>query len=107
MKMKKLLRRIILIIFILIIGFISFLLYQTKDDINADLSNIDEKINRFYNPDKMAGFAVSVFNADSTIYSNGFGYSDQKNKEPYSTQTQQFIASISKTTIGIALMKAD
>ena len=55
----------------------------------------------------MAGFAVSVFNADSTIYSNGFGYSNKENDEPYTTQTQQFIASISKTTIGIALMKAE
>lgn len=107
MKFKKLFKRIIILIFILLFGFISFLLYQTKDDINADLSNIDEKLNRYYNSDRMAGFAVSVFDADSTIYSKGFGYSDMANGEAYTTQTQQFIASISKTTIGIALMKAE
>jgi len=46
MKFKKLLRRGLLLIFTLVIGFISFLLYQTKDDIDADLSNIDEKLER-------------------------------------------------------------
>jgi len=46
MKFKKLLRKVSLLIFILVIGFISFLLYQSKDDINADLSNIDEKLER-------------------------------------------------------------
>ena len=107
MKFKKLLRKVLLLIFILVIGFISFLLYQTKDDIDADLSNIDEKLERFYNAERMAGFAVSVFNADSIIYSKGFGYSNKENEEPYTTQTQQFIASISKTTIGIALLKSE
>lgn len=68
MKIKKLLRRILLIVILLITGFISFLLYQTKDDINADLTNIEGELNRFYNPNKMGGFAVSVFNADSIIY---------------------------------------
>jgi len=107
MKFKKLVTKVLLLIPILIIGFISFLLYQTKDDINADLSTIDEKLNSFYNSKRMAGFAVSVFNADSIIYSKGFGYSNKENHKPYTTQTQQFIASISKTSIGIALLKAE
>ena len=107
MKFKKLLGKVLLLIFILVIGFISFLLYQTKDDIDADLSNIDEKLERFYNSERMAGFAVSVFNADSIIYSKGYGYSNKENEEPYTTKTQQFIASISKTSIGVALLKAE
>ncbi len=92
---------------LIIIGFISFTLYQTKDDINANLTNIEEKLNRYYNPNKMGGFAVSVFNADSIIYSKGFGFSNKEDKKPYTVETQQYIASISKTTIGIALMKAE
>jgi len=107
MKLNKIIIKILILVFILLIGFVSFLLYQTKDDINADLSNIDEKINRFYNSERMSGFAVSVFNADSTIYSKGFGYANKDRRESYTTQTQQFIASISKTTIGVALMKAE
>jgi CubicO group peptidase (beta-lactamase class C family) len=52
----------------------------------------------------MGSFAVSVFNADSIIYSKGFGYSNKENNKPYTTETQQYIASVSKTVIGIALM---
>ncbi len=37
---------------------------------------------------------------------NGFGYSDVAEQTPYTIQTQQYIASISKTVIGVALMKA-
>ena len=91
---------------ILIIAFISFILYQTKDEINADLENIEQKINSFYNKNEMAGFAVSVFNSDSIIYSQGFGFADVDQKVPYTTETLQYIASISKTTIGVSLLKA-
>lgn len=107
MKLRKTLRIFFLLIAISIIGFISFLLYQTKDDIDANLSNIDEKLNRFYDSDKMGGFAVSVFNADSIIYSKGYGYASKELNKPYTSKTQQYIASISKTAIGIALMKAE
>ncbi|WP_282042714.1 serine hydrolase domain-containing protein [Winogradskyella flava] len=107
MTIKKLLKKILLVLTLLLIGFIAFLLYQTKDDINADLTNIEAKLNRYYNPKRMGGFAVSVFNADSIIYSKGFGYSNKEDKKPYTTNTQQYIASISKTVIGIALMKAE
>ncbi len=88
-------------------GFIALILYETKDEVNADLTNVEDKLSRFYNPKKMAGFAISVFNADSVIYLKGFGFANVKNQIPYTKQTQQYIASISKTTIGIALMKAE
>ncbi|WP_299439995.1 serine hydrolase domain-containing protein [uncultured Aquimarina sp.] len=91
---------------ILCIGFIVFILNETKDEVNATMNNIDGKLQAFYNKKKMAGFAVSVFNTDSVIYSNGFGYADIKNNIPYTTNTIQYIASISKTTIGVSLLKA-
>jgi len=107
MKIKKIARRILLLTFLIVTAIISFLLYQTKDDIDADLTNIEEKLNRYYNSTKMGGFAVSVFNADSVIYTKGFGYSNMEVKTPYTMETEQYIASISKTTIGVALMKAE
>jgi len=54
----------------------------------------------------LIGFAVAILNQDSIIYANGFGFSDLKNQIPYTTNTVQPIASISKTLIGISLMKA-
>lgn len=103
----KIFKRIFLFIFILTIGFIGFILNESKDDINANLDNIDEKLNHFYKPSKLGGFAVCLFNEDSIIYKNGFGYSDHQKKRAYTTETQQFIASISKTVIAVALMKAE
>ena len=106
-KNKKILKRIFLALCILIIGFITFILYETKDEINANLTNVEEKLNQFYNQKRLGGFAVSVFNSDSIIYSKGFGYSNIEKKIPYTKKTQQYIASISKTAIGVALMKAE
>jgi CubicO group peptidase (beta-lactamase class C family) len=106
-KSKKIMLRILIIVLVLLTGFVAFILNETKDEINADLINVEEKLNSFYNENRMAGFAVAVFNKDSIIYKGGFGYADKKNKIPYTTKTQQYIASVSKTTIGLSLLKAE
>ncbi|SMG28853.1 CubicO group peptidase, beta-lactamase class C family [Marivirga sericea] len=54
----------------------------------------------------IVGFAVSIVNQNGTLYEKGFGYSNIETKEKYTQHTIQHIASISKTLIGIALMKA-
>ena len=52
------------------------------------------------------GFAVAMVNENGVLYENGFGTSNIKTKEKYTQHTIQHIASISKTLIGLALMKA-
>jgi CubicO group peptidase (beta-lactamase class C family) len=52
------------------------------------------------------GFAVCIANENGTLYESGFGYSDIETKAEYTNNTIQHIASVSKTTIGVALMKA-
>lgn len=52
------------------------------------------------------GFAVCIANENGTLYESGFGYSDLETKTEYTNNTIQHIASVSKTAIGIALMKA-
>jgi CubicO group peptidase (beta-lactamase class C family) len=54
----------------------------------------------------MAGFAVTVVKKDKVLYQNAFGQADVAKNTPYTNQTLQPIASISKTFIGVALMKA-
>jgi CubicO group peptidase (beta-lactamase class C family) len=49
---------------------------------------------------------VAIVNQDGTLYEKGFGYSDIKASKKYTNNTVQNIASISKTFIGIALLKA-
>ncbi len=53
----------------------------------------------------LAGFGVAVFSTDSLYFENGYGYADLENKKTYTTNTIQNIGSISKTFIGVALMK--
>lgn len=53
-----------------------------------------------------AGFAVTVVKKDKILYQQAFGQADVAKNTPYTNQTLQPIASVSKTFIGVALMKA-
>jgi len=66
------------------------------------LNNILKGYNKLNN---LPGFVVSVFDKDKILYSNGFGVINLKSRKPYTAQTVQGIASISKTFIATALMK--
>ncbi|MFS4429011.1 serine hydrolase domain-containing protein [Chryseobacterium sp. S90] len=74
--------------------------HGVKDSLNAD-------INKIYQQGLFNGFAVSIVNEKSTLYQKGFGFSDVKEKKLYSENTIQNIASVSKTFVGIALLKAE
>ena len=52
------------------------------------------------------GFCVALVDQEKTIYRHGFGYADVKNKSLYTAETIQPVGSVSKTFIGVALMKA-
>ncbi|MEL7124458.1 MAG: serine hydrolase domain-containing protein, partial [Bacteroidota bacterium] len=52
------------------------------------------------------GFAVSIFTSDQVLFQKGYGYSNIKDKKPYTIESIQNIGSVSKTLIGISLMKA-
>lgn len=106
MSIKKKLKRFVLGILILLLAGITVILYLTKDEINATPTTIDGHLESFYNLEKMGGFSVAVFSKDSILYSKGFGYADIEKNIPYTTKTQQYIASVSKTSIGISLLKA-
>ena len=52
------------------------------------------------------GFGVVLVNEDTVLYQNGFGMANIVTQEKYTEHTLQAIASISKTFIGIAVLKA-
>ncbi|TMM58828.1 serine hydrolase [Maribacter algarum] len=54
----------------------------------------------------LVGFGVSVFSPDTILYKKGYGYADKENKKPYTVNTVHNIGSISKTFVGVSLMKA-
>ncbi len=71
-----------------------------------DKNLLIEEINTIYNQKKFNGFAVSIVNEKGTLYENGFGFSDVENNKKYTAETIQNIGSVSKTFVGIALLKA-
>ena len=68
---------------------------------------LDEQINKIFSGAKIPGFAAAVVDQDRILYQKGFGFADIEKKVPYTTETIQNIASVSKTLISIALMKAE
>ncbi|MGB5700273.1 serine hydrolase domain-containing protein, partial [Muriicola sp.] len=79
-------------------------LKKEKDSIIAD--SLTSEINKLQKEGHINGFAVAVVNQNGTLYEHGFGYANVKTNENYTEHTIQNIASISKTFIGIALLKA-
>ena len=52
------------------------------------------------------GFGVAIVGPEKTLYQAGFGYADLEAQKAYTANTIQNIASISKTFIGVSLLKA-
>ncbi|MGB5205403.1 serine hydrolase domain-containing protein [Eudoraea sp.] len=67
---------------------------------------LTQALNDLYSQGYINGFTVTLVNESGPLYQKGFGYMDVASKKPYTDSTIQNIASISKTFIGISLMKA-
>lgn len=83
------------------IALIPTLLYaqNVKDSLTAELSVLA-------GDSAIVGFAAAIIDQDGILYAEGFGFADVDNQIPYTTQKVQPIASISKTLLGISLLKA-
>ena len=74
-------------------------LEHVKDSLTMALSQL-------YKLEHINGFGVGIVSEDSVLYTSGFGFSDVASNNPYTEGTIQNIGSVSKTFIGISLMKA-
>lgn len=68
---------------------------------------LHQKLDSISSQNGLVGFGVSVFSTNAVLYQKGYGYADKENKKPYTVNTIQNIGSISKTFIGVSLMKAE
>jgi len=69
----------------------------------AELSTYFETVIQTEN---VPGFAVTIVKNDAIVFQNGFGFADIQNQKAYTNQTQNGIASLSKTFVGAATAKA-
>ena len=75
-------------------------------DHTAINDTLTQDLQAAYEKGAIVGFSVSVVNENGLIYENGFGYTDIDFTKNYTSSTTQNIASISKTLIGVSLLKA-
>ena len=79
----------------------------TGSDLNqTNLDSLTFELEKIYARGHINGFGVAIVNENETIYEKGFGFADKTTKKNYSNHTIQNIASISKTFLGLALLKA-
>ncbi|MFK7799596.1 MAG: serine hydrolase domain-containing protein [Aureispira sp.] len=69
-----------------------------KDSLAIEINNLNKN---YFN-----GLGVAIVDSSGFLYKKGFGFADVKSKKSYTENTLQPIASVSKTFIGLALMKA-
>ncbi len=63
-------------------------------------------LEEIYQQGYINGFSVGVVNADGIHFTKGIGFSSVENQEAYTGETITSVASVSKTVIGVALLKA-
>lgn len=93
-----------------ILSFLISLTVLTSCSVSRNIKNnkieLTGEIDALYDKKKFNGFAVAVVNEKGTLYQNGFGLADVAGQKKYTTETVQNIGSVSKTFVGIALLKA-
>lgn len=70
-----------------------------KDSLTLEIETLNSK--NYFN-----GLGVAIVDSTGILYEKGVGFADLKSNKPYTKNTVQPIASVSKTFIGIALLKA-
>lgn len=107
--MKKVLNPLVLIILITIL--LSCNTNNKKSDSNRDsisqsaLDSLTYRLNEIKKNTLIPGFTATIVQGNDLVYSKGFGYSDIANKHKFTPQTVHTLASVSKTFIGVAIMK--
>ncbi len=90
----------------LIITLLLLITVAQKGQAQTPEEKLHHKLDSISNQTGLVGFGVSVFSMDDILYQKGYGYADKENNKPYTINTVQNIGSISKTFVGISLMKA-
>ncbi len=89
-----------------ILNLILFFLIASSICAQSQNDSLSSELTKLWEKSSLPGFGICVVNKDKILYQNGFGYANKENKIPYTSNTVQPIASISKTFIAVAVMKA-
>lgn len=67
---------------------------------------LNKRLDSIFSLSNLAGISVVVVNDEGTLFQKSLGYADVDSKTAYTDNTIQSIASVSKTLIAVAVMKA-
>lgn len=62
-------------------------------------------LNEINNKSIIPGFAVAIIKDEKVFYKKGFGFANLKDEKAFTTKSINFLASISKTFIGVSIIK--
>jgi CubicO group peptidase (beta-lactamase class C family) len=79
---------------------------KLSNDFGQIQKELTDTLNKISETTLFNGFGIVIVSDKGVLYQNGFGYANVATKEKYTDNTLQNIGSISKTFIGIALLKA-
>ncbi|GAB3959623.1 hypothetical protein GCM10028805_56080 [Spirosoma harenae] len=79
--------------------------YQSTTNHSVYADSLKQELQTLLGQTLIPGFAVTILQHQTVLFSQGFGYADLKNKVPFTPQTINPVASISKTLIGLSIMK--
>lgn len=71
-----------------------------------DLATLNRTVDKLFAESDIVGFSCQAIKNGAIVYQKDMGFADLKTQTPYTTRSVQNIASISKTIIAVALMKA-
>lgn len=77
-----------------------------EPSIDPKITAFTEKLNTLFDTSELPGFAVTVVKDGKINYQQAFGQANVEKDIKYTNETNQPIGSVSKTFIGLALMKA-
>ncbi len=89
--------------------FILYLSCQSENSISnktAANDSLTTQLQQVYNNGNLPGFSITITDEDEAIYQKAFGYADVESNKAYTVNTTQPVASISKTLVGLSLLKA-
>lgn len=87
------------------IAFLLALTLSTRLMGQSNQERLTEDLSKHFKTSHLPGFAVAIVNADSILYQESFGFENIQTKTPFSLSKRFYVASITKTFIGIGLMK--
>lgn len=77
-----------------------------KLNAQTNVQELNQKLERSYTNGDFPGFAIAIIKNDSLLFSKAYGFSNVKDKIPFTENTIIPIGSVSKTVIAISLAKA-